>query len=378
MGEKSGKLRSWLVVFQFAASVVLIIGTLIIYKQMDYILNKELGYDKELVVILDGANILGSKSESFKEQLLQLPQIKGVTISDYLPIEGAKRNGNTFKKVGTGSEDRGIPGQFWRVDYDYIKTLGINVKVGRDFSKELASDSINSIIINSKMVQELGLDNPIGNKINNGMDWTIVGVIEDFHFSSLKEDIRPLTLVIANKDPGVISVKLKSDNLRESLASIEAIWNENVPNQTFDYSFLDQKFTQMHEDVKRMGQIFNSFALFAILVACLGLFALSAFMVEQRKKEISIRLVLGAPFRSIYKLLTLDFLKLIVLAIFIAIPIGWYMMNRWLEDFAYKIDIGWEIFLAAGGIALIIAILTISYQSVGAALIKPLKSLRTE
>ena len=134
----------------------------------------------------------------------------------------------------------------------------------------------------------------------------------------------------------------------------------------------------MHEDVERMGKIFNSFALFAIMVACLGLFALSAFMVEQRKKEISIRLVLGAPFKSIYELLTLDFLKLILLAIVIAIPIGWYMMNRWLEDFAYKIKIGWEIFVIAGGIALIIAVATISYQSVGAALIKPLKSLRTE
>ena len=377
-GSKSGKLRSGLVVFQFATSVILIVGTLIIYKQMDYIQHKELGYDKEQVVVLEGANILGNKSESFKEQLLQLPQVKTVTISDYLPIDGAKRNGNTFKKTGEGIEDRGVPAQIWRVDYDYIKTLGINVKEGRDFSREFASDSLNSMIINDQMAHELGYENPIGKHINNGMDWTIVGVVQDFHFKSLKEDIAPLSLVIANNNSGAISVKLKTGNIGESLSSIEAIWNKNVPNQTFAYSFLDQKFTQMHEDVERMGKIFNSFALFAIMVACLGLFALSAFMVEQRKKEISIRLVLGAPFKSIYELLTLDFLKLILLAIVIAIPIGWYMMNRWLEDFAYKIKIGWEIFVIAGGIALIIAVATISYQSVGAALIKPLKSLRTE
>ena len=378
VGSKSGKLRSGLVVFQFATSVILIVGTLIIYKQMDYIQHKELGYDKEQVVVLEGANILGNKSESFKEQLLQLPQVKTVTISDYLPIDGAKRNGNTFKKTGEGIEDRGVPAQIWRVDYDYIKTLGINVKEGRDFSREFASDSLNSMIINDQMAHELGYENPIGKHINNGMDWTIVGVVQDFHFKSLKEDIAPLSLVIANNNSGAISVKLKTGNIGESLSSIEAIWNKNVPNQTFAYSFLDQKFSQMHEDVERMGKIFNSFALFAIMVACLGLFALSAFMVEQRKKEISIRLVLGAPFKSIYELLTMDFLKLILLAIVTAIPIGWYMMNRWLEDFAYKIKIGWEIFVIAGGIALIIAVATISYQSVGAALIKPLKSLRTE
>ncbi|MBC8769652.1 ABC transporter permease [Arenibacter sp. BSSL-BM3] len=378
VGSKSGNLRSGLVVFQFAASVILIIGTLIIYKQMNYILHKELGYDKDQVVILEGANILGNKSESFKAQLLQLPQVQAVTKSDYLPIDGAKRNGNTFKKVGEGIEDRGIPAQVWRVDYDYIKTLGVKVKEGRDFSRQIASDSINSMIINAKMAQDLGYENPIGKYINNGRDWTIVGVVQDFHFKSLKEDISALTLVVANNDLGAISVKLKSDNIGGGLAAIEAIWNKNVPNQAFAYSFLDQKFTQMHEDVQRMGKIFNSFALFAILVACLGLFALSAFMVEQRKKEISIRLVLGAPFESIYKLLTLDFLKLIVIAILIAIPIGWYMMNRWLEDFAYKVDIGWEIFLSAGMIAMAVAVATISYQSIGAALIKPLKSLRTE
>ena len=377
-GGKSGRLRSGLVVFQFATSVILIIGTLIIYKQMDFILKKELGYDKEQVVILEGANVLGNKSESFKQQLLQLPQIKQVSQSDYLPVEGSRRNQTTFTIVGEGSENGGVLSQTWRIDYDYIKTLGMQIVEGRDFSREFASDSVNSIIVNQKMASDLGLKNPLGKQIdNNYQKWTVVGVVEDFHFKSLKEEITPLALQVGN-DIGTVAVKINAGNITESLAAIGAMWDRNVPNQSLSYSFLNQRFTQMHEDVQRMGNIFNSFALLALFVACLGLFALSAFMVEQRKKEISIRLVLGAPFKSIYQLLTWDFMKLILISILIAVPIGWYMMNRWLEDFAYRISIGWEIFIAAGLIALAIAILTISYQSVGAALIKPLKSLRTE
>lgn len=377
LGGKSSRLRSGLVIFQFTTSVMLIIGTLIIYKQMDFILNKKLGYDKEQVVILEGAGVLGNKAEHFKKQVLELSTVNAVTMSDYLPIEGTKRNGNTFRRPEEGTDGRGVPGQIWRVDYDYIKTLGLQVIAGRDFSKDFAFDSINSIIINQKMVKELGIIDPVGKQIdNNGQYLTIVGVIEDFHFKSLKEDMEPLSLVIG-KDIGIISIKLAKGDVITSLSSIKAIWDKNVPNQAFSYTFLDQEFSQMHADVRRIGLIFNSFALFAIFVACLGLFALSAFMVEQRKKEISIRLVLGAPFRSIYQLLTLDFMKLILLSIAIAIPIGWYIMSRWLEDFAYRITIGWEIFAVAGLIALFIALLTISYQSIGAALIKPLKSLRT-
>ena len=378
IGSKSGKLRSGLVIFQFTTSVILIIATLIIYQQMDFILQKELGYDKEQVVILEGTGVLGNSAENFKEQLLQLPQVKAATISNYLPVDGGSRNGNTFRREDEGNEGRGIPAQIWRVDYDYIKTLGITLNAGRDFSKQFASDSLNSIIINTNMQRELGLDNAVGKEINNnGQMFKVIGVVDDFHFKSLKEDISSLSLVIG-KDLGSISLKLEKGNVNQALESIQTLWNKNVPNQSINYSFLDQEFSRMHDDVERMGKIFNSFALFAILVACLGLFALSAFMVEQRKKEISIRLVLGAPFKSIYKLLTLDFMKLILVSIIIAVPIGWYMMTRWLEDFAYHITIGWGIFLVAGLIAFTIAILTISYQSVGAALIQPLKSLRKE
>ncbi|PCJ98746.1 MAG: hypothetical protein COA50_00445 [Flavobacteriaceae bacterium] len=378
IGGKSGGLRSGLVVFQFTTSIILIIGTLIIYKQMDFILKKELGYDKEQLILVEGGNVLGDKSEAFKEQLLQLPQVQQVSLSDYVPVDGSRRNQTTFNKVGVGSEDTGVLSQTWRVDYDYIKTLGMHIEEGRDFSKEFSTDSENAVIINRKMAHDLQLQNPLGKQLDNhNKKWTIVGVVEDFHFESLKKEISPLALVIGS-DINTIMIKLNSGNANEALASISDIWDRNVPNQAINYSFLDQKFAQMHEDVQRIGKIFNSFALFAILVASLGLFALSAFMVEQRNKEVSIRIVLGAPFRSIYKLLTWDFLKLIFISILIAIPIGGYMMHRWLEDFAFRITIGWEIFLTAGTIAFLIAMLTISYQSIAAALVKPIHGLRTE
>ncbi|MDC6362181.1 MULTISPECIES: ABC transporter permease [Flavobacteriaceae] len=375
-GSKSGKLRSGLVVFQFTTSVVLIIGTLIIYKQMNFILDKKLGFNKEQVLVIKGTNLLRNNTESFKERLLGLSNVKTATISDYLPIEGTKRNGNTFGLLRDGRQEISVPAQIWRVDYDYIQTLGLQLKNGRAFSKEFASDS-SAIVINSSMAKELGFNDPIGKRINNGEDWTIIGVLEDFHYKNLKEEIAPVSLVIGNS-PSMVSVKLNKGETTRAIHAIEAIWQDYVPQQAFEYTFLDQEFAQMHDDVQRMGKIFNSFALFAILVACLGLFALSAFLVEQRKKEISIRMVLGAPFKSIYQLLTFDFVKLILISILIATPIGWYLMNRWLEDFAYRINISWWVFVLSGLLALAVAFLTVSYQAIKAGLVNPAKSLRAE
>ncbi len=375
-GSKSGKLRSGLVVVQFTTSVVLIIGTLIIYNQMNFILDKKLGFNKDQVLVIKGTNLLKDNSQSFKERLLGLSDVKAVSISDYLPIEGTKRNGNTFGAIANGRQEISVPAQIWRVDHDYINTLGLQLKEGRGFSKDFASDS-SAIVINSIMAKELGFDEPIGKRINNGEDWTIIGVLEDFHFKNLKEDIAPVSLVIGDS-PSMVSVKLSSSEAKNAIRDIQTIWQQYVPQQAFEYTFLDQEFAHMHDDVQRMGKIFNSFALFAIFVACLGLFALSAFLVEQRKKEISIRLVLGAPFKSIYQLLTMDFMKLIMLSIIIAIPIGWYMMDRWLEDFAYRIHISWGTFLLAGLLSLLIALLTVSFQSIRAALTNPAKTLKAE
>ena len=376
-GSKSQNLRSGLVVFQFTVSIVLIIGTMIIYQQTNFILNKKLGYDKDQVVVVQGTNILGDKIKTFKERLLQLSEIQQVTLSDFLPIEGTMRNQNPFWKKGKRQEDQAVGGQIWNVDEDYITTLGLKLIQGRNFSNEMVTDSAEAVIINEAMAREFGFDNAVGQELTNGRIKKVIGVVEDFHFSTLRQDIQPLMLKIGDSR-GMVSVRLAPTNAKEVLKTIETIWQEFVPNQSFRYSFLSQDFAKMHEDVNRMNKIFNSFALFAVLVACLGLFALSAFMAEQRRKEISIRMVLGASFKNIYELLSLHFLKLVGISFLVAIPISWYIMNRWLEDFAYRIHLGWGVFMTAGIIALIIAFLTISYQSVGAALINPVKSLRTE
>ncbi|TPN88015.1 ABC transporter permease [Aquimarina algicola] len=377
IGSKSKKLRSGLVIFQFTTSIVLIISTLIIYQQMDFILTKKLGYNKEQVIIIKGTASLENQTEAFKESLENISDIQSVSISDYLPVHGSKRNMNSFWRKGKFRQERAVGGQIWRVDKGYVETLGLTIKEGRNFSERMATDSAEAAIINEKMAKELGFAKPVGEYLTNGELKKIIAVVEDFHFDDLKKDIQPLVLTMGNS-PGMITARLQTNDFEKSVGKIQSIWDMFIPNQSFRYTFLDQDFAKMHAEVNRTGKIFNSFAVFAIFVACLGLFALSAFMVEQRKKEISIRLVLGAPFKSIYKLLTLDFMRLIVIAVLIAIPIGWFMMNRWLEDFAYRTQISWEVFLLSGFIAFVVALFTISYQSIKAAIIKPLNSLKTE
>jgi putative ABC transport system permease protein len=225
------------------------------------------------------------------------------------------------------------------------------------------------------MVKELGLKNPIGKRIQNWQPYTVIGVVEDFHYSSMKEEIRPLCMVLGNS-PSIISVKVNTADLPGLLASVTGLWKTFSLDQPIRYSFLDEKFAVMYKDVQRMGRVFSTFAVLAIVVACLGLFALSAFMVEQRGKEISIRLVLGASVNSILRLLSFNFLKLVLISFMIAVPIGWYLMKKWLEDYVYKTDLSPEIFGLAGLTAVVIALLTISYQSIRAALMKPVNNLK--
>ncbi len=376
-GSKSAILRSILVVFQFTTSIVLIIGTFIIYRQMDFILNKKLGFDKEQVLLLHGANTMGEKVPTFKEELLQMDQIQHVAVSDFLPVSGTKRNGNGFWKEGRVNTDSRVPGQIWRVDHDYVKTMGIRIVDGRDFSLKMPSDS-QAVLINEAMVKILGLEKPLESRITNGFEtWQVIGVVEDFHFQSLKMEIEPLCLVIGNSNE-TISVKLNTRNLPGLIQTITAKWDDFSPNQPIRFTFLDERYASMYDDIKRTGNIFTSFSVFAIFVACLGLFALAAFMAEQRKKEIGIRKVLGASIQHIFGLLTKNFLRLVLISMLIAIPLGWYLMHRWLEDFAYRITIQWDVFIIAGLMAITIAILTISYQALRAANVNPVESIQNE
>jgi putative ABC transport system permease protein len=375
-GSKSATMRSWLVVFQFTTSVVLIIATFIIYRQVEYILNKKVGFDKEQIILIQGTNTLGAKIKTFKDELLQLSQVKSATISDYLPIRGTKRNGNGFWIEGRDKVDHSIGGQIWRVDYDYINTLGMKIVDGRNFSEKMASDS-SGIIINQTMAKKLGLKDPVGKRIQNNQVWNVVGVVEDFHFESLREQIGPLCFVLGNNS-SIVSLKVNTSSMSSTLASIDGIWKKFSPNQPIRYAFLDESFARMYDDVQRMGRIFISAAGLAIIVACLGLFALSAFMVEQRNKEISIRLVLGASMKTIFNLLTFNFLKLVLISIIIAAPIAWYAMHNWLQNFTYRTEITWGVFVSAGLLSVLIALATISYQAIRAALLNPVDSLKTE
>ncbi len=377
LGSKSSKLRSALVIFQFATSIALIISTAIVYQQMQFILSKDVGFDKEQVILLQGANTLEKQLPAFKSELQQLTDVKQVSVSDYLPIADTKRNQNSFWKEGKVNEDVGVGAQIWRTDEDYLQTMGMNIVEGRNFNVEMASDS-QAVIINQRMAQELGLDNPIGELITNrGSVWQIIGVVQDFNYQSLKEKIRPLCLVLGNSS-SVVSVKVNTADMQETMENVTAVWDRFSPNQAIRYTFLDESFAMMYADVQRMGRIFTSFAVLAIVIACLGLFALSAFMAEQRRKEVSIRLVLGASFGQVFRLLTQNYLVLILISVAIAAPIAWYFMQRWLEDYEYRIPIQWDIFVLAGLIAITIAVLTVSYQSIRAVLVNPADNLRSE
>jgi putative ABC transport system permease protein len=376
-GSKTSSTRSMLVVFQFTVSIVLIVGTFVIDRQMEYVLNKKLGYDKDQVLLLQGTHTLGDNIVKLKDELVRLPEVQRVAISGYLPVEGTDRNGNAFFNEGKKEVDAPIGGQRWVVDHDYIKTMGLRIVQGRDFSIDIRSDSL-ALVINQAMVEALHLENPIGARITNGFfTWPVIGVVQDFHFESMKKHIQPLCMMLG-RSPNAISVKSNTHDIPALIQAVNKVWKEFSPHQPIRYTFLDQRYARMYDDVERMSLIFTSFALLAIIVACLGLFALSAFMVEQRSKEVSIRLVLGASIKHIFGLLTLNFVKLVLVSLVVAIPISAFIMQEWLKEFAYKIEIGWEVFALVGVLAIVIALSTISYQSLKAALRNPVDSLRSE
>lgn len=375
-GAKTSTLRNVMVIFQFTCSIILIVSSVVVYKQMHFILNKDLGYDKEQVVIIEGANTLRDKLNLFQNRLLEDPNVLNVSASNYLPISGTKRDQNGFWNEGKSAIDKSVGAQVWRVDDDYAATLGMNIIQGRDFDKASTRDSL-SLIINETMAKELGLKDPIGARIENWQTWTVIGVIQDFHFESMRGGIGPLAMALGRFGSNVL-VKVQTENMKETLEDVSTVWDEFMPAQPIRYSFMDNEYASMYEDVQRMGDVFSSFAILAIIVACLGLFGLSAFMVEQRIKEISIRKVLGASAQLIFRLLTSNFLKLIFISLLIAIPVSVVLMNEWLSDFEYRVELSWTIYLFAGLLITTIAILTISFESIKAALVNPVKGLRSE
>ncbi|MGZ3874832.1 MAG: ABC transporter permease, partial [Mucilaginibacter sp.] len=376
-GSKNSLLRNGLVVFQFTTSIVLIISTFVIYNQMQYILNKKVGFDKDQVVMLQGTNTLGDDGvKTLKQELLKLSTVKSVSISDYLPIANTKRNGNTLYNEGKSKVETGASSQFWVVDNDYLKTFGVRLVEGSNFSAYDKGDQ--GVIVNQTLVKQLNIKNPVGKVITHGSDAIrIRGVVQDFNFESLRTPVGPLCMAYGYSN-SIVSVKVGGSDMRHTMEQISSVWKNLSPSQPVRYAFMDERFAGMYADVQRMGHIFTSFAILAIIIACLGLFALAAFMAEQRSKEIGIRKVLGATVESITRLLSFDFVKLVLLSIAIASPVAWWAMNKWLQDFTYRITISWWIFAVAGIVAIAIAILTVSFQSIKAAIANPIKALRSE
>jgi putative ABC transport system permease protein len=384
-GFKRSYLRSALVVFQFFISIVLIIATIIIYNQLNYIRNKNLGFNKEQVLLIRDAYALDKQAETFKQEVLNYPEIISGSKSGYLPVSNSSRDNESLFPEGQIENDKAVSSQFWTVDHDYIKTMGMQMVTGRDFNKEFPTDS-SAIILNETAVKLFGFSgNPIGRKVTvfkdinakTTRDYTVIGVVKNFNYESLRQNIGALCMKVGN-DAGSISFRMKTSDIAQTINHIKSTWKQIAPNEPFTFSFLNEEFDNMYRSEQRSGKIFVSFAVLAILIACLGLFGLAAYAAEQRTKEIGIRKVLGATVNNIVSMLSKDFLKLVLIASLIGFPISWWFMNKWLQDFAYRIQIEWWVFALATFVSIFIAIITVSFQAVKAALANPVKNLRTE
>jgi putative ABC transport system permease protein len=381
IGGKTTSLRSVLVVFQFATSIFLIIGTIVIYKQLNFIQTKDLGFKKDQILIINGTYAL-KNTEAFKNDILQMNGVQSGTISSFLPVDNSSRNDRSFSTAATIDVNNGFDMQNWTIDYDYIKTMGMQVIKGRNFSKDFGSDSA-TVIINETTAKVIGYKDPIGQKIyttkndNKPVAYTIIGVVKNFNFESLRQNISPLGFFLGNST-GFASFKVNTANINNLVGQIENKWKAMAPSMPFSYRFMDDSFDDMYRSEQRVGKIAIIFSVLAILIACLGLFGLATFIAEQRTKEIGIRKVLGASVQGIVQLLSKDFVKLVAIAFVIAVPAGWFFMNKWLEDFVYRINMSWWIFAAAGITVLIVALVTVSFQAIKAALTNPVKSLKTE
>jgi putative ABC transport system permease protein len=380
-GKKNAGLRSGLVVFQFFISVTLIVCTIVVYQQLSYIQHKELGYNKDQVMVLPETGLLGKNAELFRSRLLQDPRVGNMSTSGYLPA-GPSYN-NTFIVYPDDNTSQLVKTLRYYVDYQYIPTLGMHMVAGRNFSKEFGRDSI-SIILNETAARQLGwgmdaLGHSITQSNNDGkpIAYRVIGIVKDFNFKSLHERISPLVMTLGDNS-GAIIVKVKTKEIAPLLTSIKHQWAELVPGEPFSYSFMDDRFNDNYHIEQKIGSILAIFAGLTIFVACLGLFGLAMFTAQQRTKEIGIRKVIGASVTDLVGLLSRDFLKLVIIANLIAWPLAWFAMNKWLQDFAYHIEMSWWIFALAAVMTVLIALITVSFQAIKTALVNPVKSLKSE
>jgi putative ABC transport system permease protein len=386
VGSGNISFRKVLVVAQFSISIVLIITTIIVFQQLRYMQKTSLGYDKEHLISLPYSNSINTPYESFRNELLQNPEIREVARSSRIPTGRLLDDMGASAYVGDSLRPITTDIKFLATDYDFIPTYAIHVVAGRNFSRAFGTDTSN-FVLNEAAVQAIGWKSSadaVGKNFKYGQfKGKVLGVVSDFHFESLRQKIVPIILVNTPVSPtdsyfNTLSVKITGNHVTGALATLEKTWRKYMPEIPFRYTFLDESYTKLYESEQRQGTIFTVFACIAIFIACLGLFGLSAFTISQRVKEIGVRIVLGAKVNSIVVLLSGDFLKLVLIASVIAFPIAWYAMAHWLQDFAYRIDIQWWVFVLSAILALIVALGTVSFHAIRAAMANPVKSLRSE
>ncbi|MEO1053075.1 MAG: ABC transporter permease [Bacteroidota bacterium] len=368
-----GKLfRRILVVIQFSVSIILIVGTFVVDSQLDFINRKNLGYAKDNIVYMPQVS---NERETFKKEIERLPGTLSVSFTNQHP--GYVESSTSGISWEGQNEEETMLIHYQAVDFDYLSTMQIELLDGRTFSKDNPADSV-AVLINEEAARIMGFDEPIGQRLSTGVELNVIGVVKNFHFKSIHQKIEPLMLYYFPQRFSRTLIKVADGDPTETLAGIESVWQQFNPEEPFNYRFLDEDFDNMYRAEQTTAKLFNGFAMLAIIVSCLGLFGLASFTVEQRTKELGIRKVLGASVPRLFYSISADFTVLVVVALFIAVPGGWYLMDQWLESFAYSADISVWIFIAAAFIAVIIALLAVSYQSLKAAKTNPVDALRSE
>jgi putative ABC transport system permease protein len=377
-GTKGVVLRKGLVVFQFSISIILIVGTLVVYSQLNYMRNYDLGFTKEQTIVIN--TNYDKNKDHFKESLAGIPGVLSSSSSSGVP--GGSYNGAYSQVENKSGEMQKTNLDLYFVDFDFIPQYKLKLVAGRAFSKDFGTDTTQAMVINEAATRLLGYSSPreaVGRNFDQwGKKGKIIGVLKDFHFESLQQSIKPLTMRYEPWGLGTISIKLSSSNLPETIRAIGEKWSEIIPNRPFEYTFLDEIFNQKYRAEDKFGNLFFNFAVLAIFISCLGLLGLASYSTVQRTREIGVRKVLGASVSNIVNLLSVEFIRLVLIAFVIAAPIGFYGMHKWLQDFAYPVHIGWWIFAIAGLASILIAFFTISFQAVRAAMANPVASLRSE
>ena len=374
--RSTSRLRRILVVMQFAASAVLMISAGVIYKQLDYMTSGDLGFDKEHILNVWMRADFHDSYPELRDELLSMPGV--VEVAAGTPPSTLSWASDDIKWEGKGTDDRVVAGKY-NVDYDYFQVFGMKMVEGRPFSRDMRTDISEGYILNETAVKSMQLDNPLGSRFSfEGRPGTVVGVVRDFHFGSLRDEIPPLVLQMNPEDLDALSVKIAPGHTEEVLSLLESRWQELAGDYVFEYEFLDEAIDSFYHSERHIALVLSWSTALAVVIACLGLLGLAAFSAERRTKEIGIRKVLGSSVSGIVRIVTREFLILVTVANVIAWPVAWYLMSRWLESFAYRIDIGWEIFALSGGIVLALALVTINFVTIKAARANPVEALRCE